>query len=195
METYPRLLVPREWYIDEEVCLGEILYLKGNAASSDTRKSPTVILQVCNVLGSYGAGFSGEIEREYPGVRKDYKTWVLNSNKIFGKPFTMGRCQALEVIPCDAGDSYPIVVCNMIAQTGTRKRKSDPCVLDYVALEKCLAWIARRFVDEFNGTKFTWRIQMPRIGCGLAGGQWAMVEPLIISTICAAGACPIVYDL
>jgi hypothetical protein len=35
---------------------------------------------------------------------------------------------------------------------------------------------------------------MPRIGCGLAGGEWAHVEPLILETLCAANIVVTVYD-
>lgn len=36
---------------------------------------------------------------------------------------------------------------------------------------------------------------MPRIGCGLAGGRWDRIEPLIVATLSAAGIEVTVYDL
>jgi hypothetical protein len=35
---------------------------------------------------------------------------------------------------------------------------------------------------------------MPRIGCGLAGGEWSKVEPLIEEHLCGAGLAVTVYD-
>ena len=35
---------------------------------------------------------------------------------------------------------------------------------------------------------------MPRIGCGLAGGKWSVVEPLIEQQLVAAGVAVTVYD-
>jgi hypothetical protein len=35
---------------------------------------------------------------------------------------------------------------------------------------------------------------MPRIGCGLAGGRWECVEPLIEARLVAAGVPVTVYD-
>tara|TARA_R110002111_G_scaffold227346_2_gene288919 strand:+ start:47395 stop:47511 length:117 start_codon:yes stop_codon:yes gene_type:complete len=35
---------------------------------------------------------------------------------------------------------------------------------------------------------------MPRIGCGLAGGKWDKVEPLIEQTLRTAGIDVYVYD-
>lgn len=35
---------------------------------------------------------------------------------------------------------------------------------------------------------------MPRIGCGLAGGKWSRIEPLIANTLCARDVEVTVYD-
>jgi hypothetical protein len=35
---------------------------------------------------------------------------------------------------------------------------------------------------------------MPRIGCGLAGGKWERIEPLIISGLSAHDIAVTVYD-
>ncbi|HWA29063.1 MAG TPA: hypothetical protein VG734_25660 [Lacunisphaera sp.] len=36
---------------------------------------------------------------------------------------------------------------------------------------------------------------MPRIGCGLAGGKWDMVEPIVVDELAALGVNVTVYDL
>jgi hypothetical protein len=35
---------------------------------------------------------------------------------------------------------------------------------------------------------------MPRIGCGLAGGKWELIEPIIIRTLCERSIVTTVYD-
>jgi hypothetical protein len=35
---------------------------------------------------------------------------------------------------------------------------------------------------------------MPRIGCGLAGGRWDRIEPLIVKALCARDIVATVYD-
>jgi len=35
---------------------------------------------------------------------------------------------------------------------------------------------------------------MPRIGCGLAGGKWELIEPIITRTLCQRGIATVVYD-
>jgi hypothetical protein len=37
-------------------------------------------------------------------------------------------------------------------------------------------------------------VHMPRIGCGLAGGKWSRVEPLISERLVARGVPVTVYD-
>jgi hypothetical protein len=36
---------------------------------------------------------------------------------------------------------------------------------------------------------------MPRIGCGLAGGKWEEIEPIIKNTLCEKGVAVTIYDL
>ncbi|MEU2680946.1 hypothetical protein ABZ638_29070 [Streptomyces sp. NPDC007107] len=38
-------------------------------------------------------------------------------------------------------------------------------------------------------------VHMPRIGCGLAGGTWARVEPLVTGRLVARGIEVTVYDV
>jgi O-acetyl-ADP-ribose deacetylase (regulator of RNase III) len=37
-------------------------------------------------------------------------------------------------------------------------------------------------------------VHMPRIGCGLAGGQWAKIEPLITENLLLSNIAVTVYD-
>jgi O-acetyl-ADP-ribose deacetylase (regulator of RNase III) len=37
-------------------------------------------------------------------------------------------------------------------------------------------------------------VHMPRIGCGLAGGEWSEIEPITVETLCKAGIKVTVYD-
>ena len=59
----------------------------------------------------------------------------------------------------------------------------------YEAVEKCLQNVAAK-ARELNAT-----LHMPRIGCGLAGGSWDRIEPLIQRTLIELGLDAHVYDL
>ena len=60
--------------------------------------------------------------------------------------------------------------------------------LRYPALLDCLTKLAELAAE--HGAS----VHMPRIGCGLVGGRWDEVEPLIVQTLCAAKIAVTVYD-
>lgn len=188
METFPKEIGVRPisyFYID--IPVPDIEYRTGNAAFGLQMKCPEyiLILQVCNDIGAYGAGFSGKIEEYYPGVKAAYKSFI--KDKLKNNIPVLGLTQYLHV-------DDEVVLANMIAQRGIRTKPNDPVALDYTALRSCLLNISRDFVLDFEKTNLRWTIQMPRIGCGLAGGDWSKVADIIKTTLCAAGASPIVYD-
>ena len=79
-----------------------------------------------------------------------------------------------------------IWVANMIAQRDIRPHNNEPPIR-YDALRLCLATVATR-AQELKAS-----VHMPRIGCGLAGGKWELIEPLIREAL--ADVQVFVYDL
>jgi O-acetyl-ADP-ribose deacetylase (regulator of RNase III) len=70
----------------------------------------------------------------------------------------------------------------MVAQHGIRTSSNGPPIR-YPAVEACLTTVgteARRLGAS---------VHMPRIGCGLAGGRWDRIEPIIVRTLCSRGNC------
>ena len=76
----------------------------------------------------------------------------------------------------------------MISQRGIRK-DSTSVPMRYDSLNKCLEKISI-FALENN-----LKVLMPRIGCGLAGGVWEKITPIIESQLCSKGIEVYVYDL
>ena len=75
----------------------------------------------------------------------------------------------------------------MIGQRGLKRGSSGPPIR-YEAVAKCLEQVgtkARELVAS---------VHMPRIGCGLAGGEWSEVEPLVQQHLCDRGVNVTVYD-
>ena len=58
----------------------------------------------------------------------------------------------------------------------------------YEAIEKCLAQVAQK-AQELNAS-----VHMPRIGCGLAGGKWEKIEPIVLQELSEQGISAYVYD-
>lgn len=65
-----------------------------------------------------------------------------------------------------------VSICNKLGQKGTKTGlKGAP--IRYEAVERCLEKLYK--IAEENQAS----IHMPRIGCGLAGGKWECIEPII----------------
>lgn len=76
----------------------------------------------------------------------------------------------------------------MIGQHRLRRRSGRPPIR-YEAVRKGLENVAEFAIDHDAS------IHMPRIGAGLAGGDWHTIEGIIKETLAARGIEVTVYDL
>lgn len=139
-----------------------IRYVIGDATEMSKDKS-VVLVHCVNDIGAWGAGFSGTLSKMYPITKVYYHYWA--KGKIANPRFKLGQIQ---VIPINS--KFSIV--NLIGQQGIRSRE-NPVPVHYPALHIGLretAKEARRLGAE---------IHCPRLGCGLAGGDWKIVEKII----------------
>jgi O-acetyl-ADP-ribose deacetylase (regulator of RNase III) len=153
-----------------------ITYLKGDATCPQA-KGHKVIAHVCNDIGGWGKGFVLALSRRWAQPEAEYRAWH-RSGKEGG--FGLGAVQFVQV------ETY-VWVANMVAQRGTKKGSSGPPIR-YEAVAACLGEVAAKAL-ELRAS-----VHMPRIGCGLAGGEWSRVEPLIEEQLCARGVKVTVYD-
>ena len=151
-----------------------IAYVVGDATDPHG-PGPGVIAHVCNDSGGWGKGFVLAISRRWPEPEAAYRKWARS-----GENFGLGMVQLVKV-------EDRLSVANMVAQHGY-VRQANPVAIRYGALAQCLAKLAGRLEE---GTT----IHMPRIGCGLAGGSWDQVEPLLEEHLAKAGFDVRVYDL
>lgn len=156
----------------------DIRYVVGDA-TDPVGDGPKLIAHVVNDIGAWGAGFAKALSVRSPKPKKVYREWHAEPSRIL--PFELGRTQITRI----ADDT---LVMNMLAQSGLRSR-SNPRPLRYDALALCL-----RDLAGMAGIKRS-SVHMPRIGCGLAGGTWDVVEPLIADALCGRGVEVTVYDL
>lgn len=68
-----------------------------------------------------------------------------------------------------------VQVTNMIGQHGIKAKDDGTPPIRYGALEECLITVAQWARDWDHAS-----VHMPRIGCGLAGGKWSEIEPIIL---------------
>lgn len=151
-----------------------INYIEGDA--TEPVKLPAIIAHVCNDIGKWGAGFVLALLKKWKEPEERYKR--MYRNKI---AFKLGKIQLVDI------KVNELIVCNMIAQHGI-----GGVAIKYGALDYCLNMLAFSVNHELT-SKFS--VHMPRIGCGLAGGTWDKVEPLIIDNLCKNNIEVFVYDL
>jgi O-acetyl-ADP-ribose deacetylase (regulator of RNase III) len=153
-----------------------IRYVRGDATVPSV-KGVKVIAHVCNDLGGWGKGFVLAISRRWPEPEAAYRAWHRDRA---ANDFGLGAVQFVQVEPY-------VWVANMIGQRGTRTG-SKGVPVRYEAIDTALETLAER-AGELGAT-----VHMPRIGCGLAGGKWSRVEPLIEERLVRRGIPVTVYD-
>lgn len=154
-----------------------IVYLAGDATKPEVDGNK-IIAHICNDVGAWGAGFVLALSKRWKEPEKDYLRWFREGA---GANFKLGQTRFVKV-------EEDIWVANMIAQRGIKPVEGVPPIR-YEAVEECLREVAEK-AKELNAS-----VHMPRIGCGLAGGRWDKVEPLIKSTLIEKGVPVYVYDL
>jgi len=169
-----------------------ITYLKGDVTAPQG-SGPKLIVHICNNSGGWGAGVVLAISKRWPYPEREYRRWYREKHDLLSGKFQLG---AIQVVPVQ-GDP-PLSVVNMIAQEGYGKgnrnlhRSSEPDSrppIRYDALEQCLTEVG---LLVKSGPAQGASIHMPRIGCGLAGSSWDIIEPIVSAQL--SGLPVTVYD-
>ena len=156
----------------------QIIYINGDA-TRPIGEGDKIIAHVCNNIGAWGAGFVLSLSERWPLPEQKYREWYkhpYSEKECFG----LGNNLIVQV-------ELNISICNMIAQEGIRSKHNAPPIR-YDHLEVCLLKLGNGIlINNFS-------VHMPRIGCGLAGGRWDTIEPIIIKTLCNRDITVVVYD-
>lgn len=156
-----------------------IQYVNGNAVLPEG-KGNKIIAHVCNDIGAWGRGFVLAVSQEHPLAEREYRNWYQENPPWDKKHFSLGEVQLVQT-------KENVWVANMIGQTGILVKNGVPPIR-YDALRSCLQEVA------IDAVRLGATVHMPRIGCGLAGGKWSEIEPLVEETLCAKGIPVTVYD-
>lgn len=155
-----------------------IEYKKGDATNITPRgDNIDVIAHVCNNRGVWGAGFTSAISKRWKEPERSYRS---TENYRLG---TTDIC-----VKNDIPDH--LVIANMVAQDGY-KSIYNPKPVQYWALASCFVSLGNYIVSVLPDD--TW-VHMPRIGCGLGGGDWNDVENIIKYTLSDCNLKVIIYD-
>lgn len=143
--------------------------------------SESVICHGCNAKGKMGAGVALQIARRWPEVKDIYVKFY----RQFG--LTLGTNITVDVA------SPNITVVNMIIQenygsSNGFSKNHNIVYVDYYALRKCFEKL-NDIVDPNSITP----VAMPKIGAGLANGDWSQISSIIEEN--AIRYQPVVYVL
>mgnify|MGYP001580513905 CR=1 FL=1 len=137
-------------------------YVKGDLLSVTSG----IIAHGVNCRGAFGSGVAGQIAKLYPSVRQFY----LDKYNTDG--WELGNVQFIFLNPSHLGND--ITIANVASQDdyGT-----DKVNVDYSGLAIGLETVFR-YAEKFNLS-----VALPKIGCGLAGGSWEVVERIITTLL------------
>lgn len=137
-----------------------------------------IVAHICNDIGRWGKGFVLALSKRWPEPETVFKQAFLHKENC-----ALGDVQFVPVTP-------QITIANMVAQHGiVVKGQIAAPPIRYEALEIALAKVAGAALER-NAT-----VHMPRIGCGLAGGRWEIIEPIIEKQLVARYVAVVVYDM
>ena len=130
-------------------------YVKGDLIKLALSGEFDVITHGCNCFCTFGAGIAKQIKQHFPEA---YKQDLLTKS---GDRKKLGTCTA-------ATTKNNLIIVNSYIQYDYSSTKI--CV-NYNSVRDCMKYISENFKEK--------RIGMPKIGCGLAGGKWYIVEKII----------------
>ena len=152
----------------------DIFAIIADRVKSQDKGCTVIVPHVCNNVDAFGAGFAGQVARNFPSVKADYhmlgKTFLKNN---------LGYTQFLKVYE-EPKYRHKLIFANMIAQNGIVSG-NNPRPLNYLALTKCMVSIAKYISEQtdFMQKNEDVEIHAPKFGSGLAGGNWNFISNLI----------------
>ncbi|WP_316789613.1 macro domain-containing protein [Pedobacter frigoris] len=152
-----------------------IEYKNGDATKPEN-KGNKIIVHVCNDIGGWGKGFVMAISKRWKEPERSYRDWFKTKDN-----FVLGQVQFVQV-------EAELWVANLIGQHKINKDEQGNAPIRYEAILSGLDKVGE-YALENNMT-----VHMPRIGCGLAGGTWDKIEPIIQSTLTGRNISVTVYD-
>ena len=155
--------------------MAKVNYIIGDATNPET-KGNKIIVHICNDIGGWGKGFVMAISKRWEQPEQQYRQWFKSNDN-----FSLGQVQFVQV-------EEELWVANLIGQHKINKDENGNAPIRYEAILLGLVKVGQ-FAFDKNAT-----VHMPRIGCGLAGGTWDKVEPLISKSLIENDIETYVYD-
>lgn len=160
------------------ISYANISYVRGDATNPPPGGN-RFIVHICNDAGGWGAGFVLSVSRRWTLPEAAYRSYA-RSCLTRDESMELGALQLVKV-------EEDLWVVNLIGQVRPKIDDNIPPIR-YLAIWKGLDRIRKK--AQQHGAS----VHMPRIGCGLAGGDWDSIEPMIRKQLSAFGIQVTVYD-
>jgi len=132
--------------------------IKGDLIKLAKKGSFDVIVHGCNCFNEMGAGLAKQIKKNFPeAYLADLETLEGDESKLGKYSYALWNDGPKELIIINAYTQY---------RYGGRRKNADN-----KAIKKVFKRIAKKFPDK--------RIGIPRIGAGMAGGNWETIKAII----------------
>ncbi len=133
--------------------------IKGNLIALAKDKQFNVILHGCNCFNTWGAGIALEMKKNFPrAYRADMLTLKGDKNKL-------GTYTSAYI------EQYELSVINCY----TQYKYGRGVQADYKAMEEVFKKVSLAYPDSVIG--------FPKIGAGLAGGDWNVISKILEETL------------
>lgn len=142
--------------------------IEGDIFEHPYEKRLDCIIHQCNLYHTFGSGIAAEIKKRFPYAYKE----DLETGR--GDESELGTYR----IALDCKLMNPAIV-NAYCQKGISATQRTTC---YAAMGKVFFDLERQLVKEYNPGDNETVLGIPyKIGCGLGGGEWGVVYPIIKS--------------
>lgn len=136
--------------------------IQGDLLDTDCK----IILQGVNCQGAMGSGVARALYKKWPEVKESYQDWFTEYNAgIDGENF-LGSINLVNI-----SDGKVVLNCFTQQYFGP----GDHLYLSYDALYSCMTQALILCETHYKVSE----IAIPKIGCGLAGGDWNIVKAIL----------------
>lgn len=152
---------------------GKMTYKAGNLITAAQSGEVNVIAHGCNCLNTMKSGIAPDIAKAFP------EAWAADQMTVKGDRAKLGTLSS-------AFSTNGLLVYNLYIQYTFTGRKEGKMDLDYWALRSALSAMAVSLHAEcriLDMSTHDLKIGLPKIGAGLAGGDWAIISKIIESRL------------
>jgi O-acetyl-ADP-ribose deacetylase (regulator of RNase III) len=125
-----------------------------------------VIVHGCNCFCAMGAGIALSVKTEFP------EAFAADKKTIKGVSAKLGTCSTARCVVDGGRNGQTLDVVNAYTQFHW---KGDGVLVDYDAVRSCMRWVKANYTGK--------RIGLPKIGAGLARGDWHIIFGIIYEVL------------